>query len=72
MTDLEEFLALMDKFEVEYTRATVFKPHLRPKEVDFKTVEMFEGDKKVTGYPSFVTLFKFSPEGEFVEMGAWE
>jgi len=35
-------------------------------------VEMFEGDKKVTGYPSFVTLFKFSPEGEFVEMGAWE
>ena len=62
----------MDKFEVEYTREVEFKRSLRPKEVYRQTVEMFEGDKKVTGYQSFRTRFEFTPEGEFIEMGAWE
>lgn len=61
MTDRDKLINLLLEFGVE------FKVHDSDNDIICK-----EGDKKISGYPSFYTLFEFDENGRFIAIGAWE
>lgn len=61
MTDLEKLKALLTEFGVGFEEDK--ENHL---------VRCDEGAEKVLGYAGFMTIFRFTAEGLFIDMGAWE
>lgn len=63
MSDKEKLVALLEEFGVGFVE-----------EQTARGIEIVceQGASKVGGYGGFVTIFKFSVDGEFLEMGAWE
>ena len=57
--DKERLKALFDHFKIGYTETG-------------NNIECYQGKEKIKGYSMFYTVFKFSQEGQFLEMGAYE
>lgn len=62
-TDLNKLKALLSEFGVGFDVT---------ERDDGVTVECETGAEKVVGYFGFATLFVFSKEGRFIEMGAYQ
>lgn len=70
MTDLEKLKKLLDEFGVEYSEdKKTTEQHYKH---DFIAITCVAGKKKVEGYSGFITIFEFTLDGKFIQMGAWE
>lgn len=81
-TDLTEFLGILDRWGVPYSRARSGRPGLHD-DATWQYVEIHQDDRMaldyqpsehpvVDGYTGFYTRFTFTAEGRFVSVGVWE
>ena len=72
MTDLERLKELLDSRDVPYIMTEPWRDGI-PRLVVGDTISYdIPASPKVDGYGGFFTAFAFSPDGEFMLMGAWE
>jgi hypothetical protein len=81
VTDLEKLLALLDDFGIDNVTVSEVQQrfpvgHRGPDDgqlIDAVSVELTaDNHTKVTGYPTFIACFDFTPAGEFLELGVFE
>ncbi len=66
MNDRQRLTDLLDSFGVIWTQG-----EFTPTDTDAITITAHDGPKNA-GYHGFFTAFEFTPEGEFITVGAWE
>lgn len=59
LTDKEKLVNLFKEFGVEFIDEDIY-------------ITCEQGGEKVKGYYGFVTIFSFTEDGKFINMGAWE
>jgi hypothetical protein len=73
MTDKEALLELLKRFGITPEIGTFTPPEPNPHNLtpsDQVTLTAHQGD--VDGYSGFFTVFDFTPEGKFEQVGVWE
>jgi hypothetical protein len=77
-SDYEKLKVLLDDFGVKYSesieKSCTKYPTNEILAENAKLIEVeYDGEcEKVTGYMGFSTVFYFTNEGKFIQMGAWE
>ena len=73
MTDYEKTKAFLDDLGIEHeVNDRVMTKWVGAEKTERINITLYEGGEKVTGYSGFFTTFLFTPDGKFVEVGAWE